>query len=72
MTKELVSVKYIGRHFAVELDPDGLGDISVVFGETIQVPKDVAYEMLKQTSNWEFVKPVSPVTPSKSTPEGSN
>jgi len=63
MGSNLVSVKYIGRHPAVEVDPDGFGEITVVKGDTIDVPAEAAALLLEQVANWERVS--KPVTSAK-------
>lgn len=57
MALDLTEVKYVGSTPAVEVDFDGLGDTTVVFGETISVHADVAVSLLRQTSNWVKPKP---------------
>ena len=52
MANDLVKIKYIGRSPEVEVNPDGLGWVEVMNGETIAVPASLAYEMLRQVSNW--------------------
>lgn len=53
----LVPVMYVGRHQAVEVDPDGLGEITVVKGETITVEVSVASGLLAQPNNWRVNQP---------------
>lgn len=50
-----MTVRYIGRHPAVELDPDGLGLVEVERGQTVKVPAADAAGLLLQYSNWELV-----------------
>lgn len=57
MGKDLIPVKYVGRHGAVEFDPDGFGEIEVVYGQVIQVPADVAQSLLLQEANWRYAAP---------------
>ena len=62
MAKNLVPVQYVGRHPAVEVDLDGLSESTVVLGEIVKVPEDVAVSLLEQPANWRIPEKV------KSTP----
>lgn len=59
MASELTEIKYIGIHAAVDFDPDGFGEITVVKGETVKVPASEASSYLLQTANWELVSKLS-------------
>jgi hypothetical protein len=52
--KDLIPVKYVGRHGAVEFDPDGFGEITVVHGQVINVPEKEAQSLLLQEANWRY------------------
>ena len=52
MAKNLVPVQYVGRHPAVEVDPDGMGEITVVLGQVIKVAEEVAGNLIQQVNNW--------------------
>lgn len=57
----LVSVKYVGGEKAVEVDLDGLGEVEIVQGQTVQVAADVAASLLEQPANWQPVQTSTPV-----------
>lgn len=54
---------YVGRSPAVEVDPDGLGEITVVLGETIKIPADRAAAFLEQPANWRLAEPEKKAAP---------
>lgn len=56
----LVTVKYVGRSPAVEFDPDGLGEITVVLNETVEVSPEMAASLLEQPANWAKADPLPP------------
>jgi hypothetical protein len=67
VANELVTVKYVGRHPAVEIDPDGFGRVTVVRGETLNVEPDVGANMLLQEANWALVNDAKPAAKEKVT-----
>lgn len=55
-----VQVRYVGRHPAVDIDPDGLGEVTVVSGGTLDVPVEVGADLVLQYENWQpVIKPVA-------------
>ena len=63
MKADLVSIRYVGRYPACEVDPEGLGYVEVLYGDTLDVQADVARSLLEQPANWELV--VVPTTSKK-------
>lgn len=55
MASNLVTLKYVGHLAAIEIDPDGLGDVTLVREEPIEVSSEVAQELLHQVNNWQLV-----------------
>lgn len=52
----LVSVKYVGHLGAVDIDLDGLGERTLVKGETVKVTEEMALSLLEQPNNWQLVE----------------
>lgn len=59
MARNLVTVKYVGPHPEIEFEPDGLGPVYLVRGETIDVDDGMAASLLEQPANWQLVKPTN-------------
>lgn len=56
-----MQVTYVGRASGgVFVSPDGVNEIPVGHGDTIDVPDDVGRSLLTQTGQWEQPEPPKP------------